>query len=67
MLENNGDSRKELKELNGFIDAIEIALDYGEKVSKEDYEMFFVINTLRPDTSSAEDIINLVRQLKENR
>ena len=33
-------------------------------LSKEDYEMFFVINTLRPDTSSAEDIINLVKAIE---
>lgn len=33
-------------------------------LSKEDYEMFFVINTLRPDTSSAEDIINLIKAIE---
>lgn len=39
-MENTGDIRKELKELNSIIDAIEITLDYGEKVSKEDYENY---------------------------
>ena len=33
-------------------------------ISKEDYEMFFVINALRPDTSSAEDIIKLINNIE---
>lgn len=33
-------------------------------ISKEDYEMFFVINALRPDTSSAEDIIKLIKDIE---
>lgn len=33
-------------------------------ISKEDYEMFFVINALRPDTSSAEDIIKLIKNIE---
>lgn len=33
-------------------------------ISKEDYEMFFVINALRPDTSDAESIIKLVRDIE---
>ena len=33
-------------------------------ISKEDYEMFFVINALRPDTSSADDIIKLIKDIE---
>ncbi len=33
-------------------------------ISKEDYEMFFVINALRPDTSSAEGIIKLIKDIE---
>jgi len=33
-------------------------------ISKEDYEMFFVINTLRPDTSDVQSIINLARGIE---
>ena len=33
-------------------------------LSKEDYEMFFVINALRPDTSRTEDIIELVKNIE---
>ncbi len=33
-------------------------------ISKEDYEMFFVINALRPDTSSAEDVIKLIKDIE---
>lgn len=33
-------------------------------ISKEDYEMFFIINALRPDTSMAEDIIKLIRDIE---
>ncbi|MBO5744059.1 MAG: ATP-binding protein [Clostridia bacterium] len=33
-------------------------------LSKEDYEMFFVINALRPDTSSADGIIKLIKDIE---
>lgn len=33
-------------------------------ISKEDYEMFFVINALRPDTSSAESILKLAKDIE---
>ena len=33
-------------------------------ISKEDYEMFFVINALRPDTSDAENIIKLAKNIE---
>lgn len=33
-------------------------------LSKEDYEMFFVVNTLRPDTSNADDVVKLVRDIE---
>ena len=33
-------------------------------ISKEDYEMFFVINALRPDTSNSDDIIKLIKDIE---
>ena len=33
-------------------------------ISKEDYEMFFVINALRPDTSDSDDIIKLIKDIE---
>ncbi len=33
-------------------------------LSKEDYEMFFVINALRPDTSAVEDILKLAKNIE---
>ncbi len=33
-------------------------------ISKEDYNMFFVINALRPDTSDAESIVNLAKNIE---
>ncbi len=33
-------------------------------ISKEDYEMFFVINALRPDTSHSGDIIKLIKDIE---
>lgn len=33
-------------------------------LSKTDYEMFFVINTLRPDTADAQSIIRLVKDIE---
>ena len=33
-------------------------------LSKEDYEMFFVINALRPDTADTESILKLAREIE---
>ncbi len=33
-------------------------------ISKEDYEMFFVINALRPDTSTVKDIMDLAKNIE---
>ncbi len=37
---------------------------YNRYLSKESYDMFFVLNSLRPDTSSIEDIVTLANNIE---